>query len=107
MWCFQCSHSLYFCSQIQERVTTLDQKPTAQGAGQAELRPGPPGAGGPRLPASSWYVGLARPHLLVSLYGVGTARQGSTGGFLIQKTKKPTVKPHDARFIKICAIILI
>lgn len=65
----------------------LDQKPTAQGAGQAELRPGPPGAGGPRLPASSWYVGLARPHLLVSLYGVGTARQGSTGGFLIQKTK--------------------
>lgn len=69
-------------------------------AGRAE-------AWGPRLPASSWYVGLARPHLLVSLYGVGTARQGSTGGFLIQKTKKPTVKPHDARFIKICAIILI
>ena len=89
----------------------MDQKPTAQGAGQAELEPRSrglvlPGPWGPRLPASSWDVRLAPPPAGVTEWG-WDSRTGFYGGFFIQKTKKPTVKPHDASFIKICAIVLI
>lgn len=66
--------------------TYLDQKPKAWGAGWEEqsrgLRPHP--ARVCRAPAPTqqlWSVGLAPDHLL-ALPGVGTAGQGSLGGFL-------------------------
>lgn len=59
--------------------------PTAQGAGQAELEPQSqglvlPGPWGPRLPASSWDVGLAPPSAGVTVWG-WDSRTGFYGGF--------------------------
>lgn len=76
---FSVHTSLYFVLRFR-RVTTLDQKPTAQGAGQAERGLVPPGAGA-TAPSQQLVCRAVLKSLLVSLYGVGTARQGSTGGF--------------------------
>lgn len=57
IWCFPCLDILYFCSQIQERTTTLDQKPMAQRTGPVELKP----RLRPALLSICWSVGLAQP----------------------------------------------
>lgn len=63
----------------------LDQKLTARCAGLVEAE-APPGQDlqSPSSNPAVWSVGLAPGHLLVSLPGVGTAGQGSTGGFLLK-----------------------
>lgn len=48
---------LYFCSQTQERATTLDQKPRAQRARPVELK----AQLKPALVSVCWSTGLAQP----------------------------------------------
>lgn len=66
--------------------------PTAQGAGQAELEPQSrglvlPGPWGPRLPASSWDVGLAPPICWCHCMGLGQQDWVLRGFFLSIRPK--------------------
>lgn len=57
MWCLPCLDILHFCSQIQERATTLDQKPMAQRTGPVELKQ----QLRPVVVSICWSIGLAQP----------------------------------------------
>lgn len=107
MWCFQCSYILYFCSQIQERATTLDQKPTARGAGWVELKSGAKAwpsqdLWGLGLPASS--CGLSGwPHPSAGIVTwCWDNRTGSYRWFSIQMTKTNSEAPRCQAYKNLC-----
>lgn len=68
------------------------------------LRPGPPGAQGSQPAVVVCWAGPTPSAGVVIWFW--DSRTGFCRWFSIQMTKKPTVKPHDVRLIKIYAIML-